>query len=87
VGTSGSLALAVPAALVGIATFDALSESTEAKFREEYTDSGVLINMHMYMRSLPNCDRPRTYFGWDKKHNKVLISTMCEHKKTSKYCK
>ena len=65
----------------------ALSESTEAKFREEYTDSGVLINMHMYMRSLPNCDRPRTYFGWDKKHNKVLISTMCEHKKTSKYNK
>lgn len=63
----------------------ALSESTEHKFKTEYKDSGVLINMHMYMSWLPNCDRPRTYFGWDKKHNKVLISTMCEHKHTSRY--
>lgn len=63
----------------------ALSESTEHKFKEDYTDSGVLINMHMYMSWLPNCDRPRTYFGWDKKHNKVLISTMCEHKRTTMY--
>ena len=64
---------------------NALSESTEAQFREEYTDSGVLINMHMAMKSLPNCGRPRTYFGWDEKRNKALVSTMCEHKNTSKY--
>lgn len=63
----------------------ALSETTEHKFREEYTDNGVLINMHMYMSWLPNCDRPRTYFGWDEKHNKAIVSTMCEHKKTSKF--
>ena len=62
-----------------------LSESTENMFKSEYTDSGVLINMHMYMSWLPNCDRPRTYFGWDKNHQKALISTMCEHKKTSKF--
>lgn len=63
----------------------ALSESTEHKFKEEYTENGVLINMHMYMSWLPNCDRPRTYFGWDKKHNKALVSTMCEHKRTERY--
>lgn len=63
----------------------ALSESTEHMFREEYTESGVLVNTHMYMSWLPNCDRPRTYFGWDEKHRKALISTMCEHKKTSKF--
>ena len=63
----------------------ALSETTEHKFREEYTDNGVLINMHMYMSWLPNCDRPRTYFGWDKKRNKAIVSTMCEHRKTSKF--
>lgn len=62
----------------------ALSESTEHKFKEDYMDSGVLINMHIYMSWLPNCDRPRTYFGWDKKHNKALISTMCEHKRTTR---
>ena len=63
----------------------ALSETTEHKFKEEYTENGVLINMHMYMSWLPNCDRPRTYFGWDKKHNKALVSTMCEHKRTERY--
>lgn len=63
----------------------ALSESTGNKYKDDYIDSGVLINMHIYMSWLPNCDRPRTYFGWDKKHKKALISTMCEHKRTTKY--
>ena len=35
----------------------------------------------MYMSSLPNCGRPRTYLGWDEKRKKALIGTMCEHKK------
>lgn len=63
----------------------ALSESTENMLKKDYMDNGVLINMHIYMSSLPNCSRPRTYFGWDEKHNKALVSTMCEHKRTSKY--
>lgn len=63
----------------------ALSESTKNMMKEEYMVEGVLTDMKIKLRSLPNCDQPRIYFGWDKKRNKVLIGTMCEHEKTNKY--
>lgn len=62
----------------------ALSDSTKEMYGDDYKVKGIVTDWKIKLSNLPNCDRPRIYFGWDTKHNKVLIGTMCEHKRTSR---